>query len=88
MSAPTVLKQDGARYGPRVLSARAAAQARAMLREVVTDGTASFGEVPGYAVAGKTGTADKPKPQRRLLQGQGHHHLRRHLPGAAIRNTC
>jgi cell division protein FtsI (penicillin-binding protein 3) len=24
-------------------------------------GTASFGEVPGYAVGGKTGTADKPK---------------------------
>ena len=28
---------------------------------MVTDGTASFGEVEGYAVAGKTGTADKPK---------------------------
>ena len=34
-----------------------------MLRSVVTDGTASFGEVAGYAVAGKTGTADKPNPQ-------------------------
>ena len=33
-----------------------------MLRKVVTEGTASFGEVPGYFVAGKTGTADKPKP--------------------------
>ena len=33
-----------------------------MLREVVTRGTASMGEVPGYTVAGKTGTADKPKP--------------------------
>jgi cell division protein FtsI (penicillin-binding protein 3) len=32
-----------------------------MLRKVVTEGTASFGEVKGYAVAGKTGTADKPK---------------------------
>ncbi|MEM6890543.1 MAG: penicillin-binding transpeptidase domain-containing protein, partial [Pseudomonadota bacterium] len=29
----------------------------------VTEGTASFGEVDGYAVAGKTGTADKPRPQ-------------------------
>jgi cell division protein FtsI (penicillin-binding protein 3) len=28
---------------------------------VVTRGTASLGEVPGYAVAGKTGTADKPR---------------------------
>jgi cell division protein FtsI (penicillin-binding protein 3) len=33
-----------------------------MLRKVVTDGTASFAEVKGYDVAGKTGTADKPKP--------------------------
>ena len=38
------------------------AQARNMLRKVVTDGTASFAEVPGYQIAGKTGTADKPKP--------------------------
>ena len=34
-----------------------------MLRKVVTEGTASFGDVPGYAVGGKTGTADKPKPR-------------------------
>ena len=34
-----------------------------MLRRVVTEGTASLGEVPGYNVAGKTGTAEKPNPQ-------------------------
>ena len=36
-----------------------------MLRDVVVgkNGTASFGEVPGYFVAGKTGTADKPRPR-------------------------
>lgn len=60
---PTVLKQDGARYGPRVMSAEVAQQSVQMLRKVVTDGTASMGEVPGYQVAGKTGTADKPKPE-------------------------
>lgn len=60
---PTILKQDSAQYGPRVMSAEAAAAARAMLRRVVTHGTASFGEVPGYAVGGKTGTADKVKPR-------------------------
>ncbi|MFT7595285.1 MAG: cell division protein FtsI (penicillin-binding protein 3) [Paracoccaceae bacterium] len=60
---PTILKQSGPQYGPRVLSAQAAAQSRVMLRKVVTEGTASFGEVPGYAVGGKTGTADKPKPR-------------------------
>ncbi|MCE8513534.1 penicillin-binding protein 2 [Ruegeria pomeroyi] len=60
---PTVLKQKGPQYGPRVMSESAARQARAMLRKVVTSGTASFGEVPGYQVGGKTGTADKPKPR-------------------------
>ena len=60
---PTILKQDGAQYGPRVMGAEAARLSRTMLRQVVTEGTASFGEVPGYAVGGKTGTADKPKPR-------------------------
>ena len=59
---PTLLRQDGPQEGPRVVSEAVSAQARAMLRAVVTDGTASFGEVPGYEVGGKTGTADKPRP--------------------------
>jgi len=59
---PTILKQDGPQYGPRVISKHTAKALRQMLRKVVTEGTASFGEVPGYAVGGKTGTADKPKP--------------------------
>jgi len=32
-----------------------------MMRRVVTEGTASLGDVPGYAVAGKTGTAEKTR---------------------------
>lgn len=60
---PTLLKQDGPQYGERVMSASVAAASRTMLRKVVTEGTASLGEVPGYAVGGKTGTADKPKPR-------------------------
>ncbi len=60
---PTILRKNGPQYGHRVLSESAAKQAQKMLRKVVTDGTASFGEVPGYEVAGKTGTADKPKPR-------------------------
>lgn len=60
---PTLLKQEGTlQLGPRVMSPGAAREAQKMLRAVVTDGTASFGNVPGYSVAGKTGTADKPKP--------------------------
>jgi cell division protein FtsI (penicillin-binding protein 3) len=58
---PTLLKQDGPVLGPRLLSERSAQQSLDMLRKVVTKGTASFGEVPGYFVGGKTGTADKPK---------------------------
>lgn len=60
---PTLLKRNAPQNGPRVMSEAASRAARKMLRQVVTDGTASFGEVPGYAVGGKTGTADKPKEQ-------------------------
>ncbi|HBQ36695.1 MAG TPA: cell division protein FtsI [Rhodobacteraceae bacterium] len=59
---PTLLRQNGPLKGDRVVSMRTSAQARSMLRQVVSRGTASFGQVKGYAVGGKTGTADKPKP--------------------------
>lgn len=59
---PTLLRDDANAPGARVMSEPTAAALRKMLREVVTDGTASLGEVAGYAVGGKTGTADKPKP--------------------------
>ncbi|MDW4549841.1 penicillin-binding protein 2 [Defluviimonas sp. D31] len=58
---PTILKRDKAETGARLISEATSVQVRDMLRQVVVRGTASFGEVPGYAVAGKTGTADKPK---------------------------
>lgn len=60
---PTLLKREGAMQGLRVISPETAAASVAMLRRVVTEGTASLGEVPGYQVAGKTGTAEKPNPQ-------------------------
>lgn len=44
----------------RVMSESTAKELRLMLRQVVTRGTASLGDVEGYEVAGKTGTADKP----------------------------
>ena len=59
---PTLLKKTSVPRGPRIMSEEAARAARGMLRKAVTKGTASFGEVEGYAVGGKTGTADKPKP--------------------------
>ncbi len=48
--------------GERVISERTSAQMRSMLRAVVERGTARQADVPGYEVAGKTGTADKPLP--------------------------
>ncbi|MCF3593817.1 penicillin-binding protein 2 [Rhodobacteraceae bacterium LMO-12] len=67
---PTILKRNGPQYGPRVMSKQVAAASRDMLRQVVTDGTASFGDVPGYAVGGKTGSADKPKPNGGYYKGR------------------
>jgi cell division protein FtsI (penicillin-binding protein 3) len=46
----------------RVVSAATAAEMREMLVDVVTEGTGRRGEVQGYTVAGKTGTARKPQP--------------------------
>lgn len=60
---PTLLKQTSAQTGDRIVSETVSARSRDMLRAVVTRGTASFGEVAGYEVGGKTGTADKPKPR-------------------------
>ncbi|PXW70924.1 cell division protein FtsI (penicillin-binding protein 3) [Loktanella sp. PT4BL] len=58
---PTLLRQTSTEPGPRVVSEAVSAASRSMLRQVVERGTASFAEVEGYAVGGKTGTADKPR---------------------------
>ncbi|HHW35553.1 MAG TPA: penicillin-binding protein 2 [Paracoccus solventivorans] len=59
---PTLVHRKEPVQGEQVLSPRAAAAARDLLRYVVTKGTARQAEVPGYQVGGKTGTADKPRP--------------------------
>ena len=58
---PTLIRRATPQNGPRIVSEAVSTQARDMLRQVVVRGTASFGEVSGYEVGGKTGTADKPK---------------------------
>ena len=46
----------------RVLAPRVAHQVMAMMRDVVVEGTGQEAALPGYQVAGKTGTAAKPDP--------------------------
>jgi len=58
---PTLLKRTRVAPGPRVVSRKTSETIRQMLRQVVVRGTATMGDVPGYKVGGKTGTADKPK---------------------------
>ena len=60
---PTLQKSTDYSAGPRIVSNQTSATIRDLLRQVVTRGTASFGEVDGYSVGGKTGTADKPNPR-------------------------
>ncbi len=46
----------------RVLSPRIAAEVKSMLVNVVAEGTGTLAALPGYTIAGKTGTAAKPDP--------------------------
>ena len=67
---PTLQIQENRKYGDRVISEAVSKQALSMLRSVFTDGTATMADVPGYPVAGKTGTADKPSPTGRYYDNK------------------
>lgn len=58
---PTLVKQEeGATlHGTRVIQAKTSETMRKLMRLVVTNGTGRKGDVPGYIVGGKTGTAEK-----------------------------
>jgi cell division protein FtsI (penicillin-binding protein 3) len=66
---PTFLKHDEVQSGERVISEETSRTMRELMRLVVTDGTGTKANVPGYDVGGKTGTAEKAE------NGSYAHHL-------------
>lgn len=62
LKTPYVVAGDGSK-GKRVISKRTSAQVTKMLEGVLAaGGTASEAAIPGYTLAGKTGTAEKANP--------------------------
>lgn len=58
-----VQRGDNGEPGPRVISRETSDIVSGMLESVVDDGTARQARIPGYTVAGKTGTTQKVNPE-------------------------
>ncbi|MGH9000864.1 MAG: peptidoglycan D,D-transpeptidase FtsI family protein, partial [Acidimicrobiia bacterium] len=69
VDADGVRHPTGAGGTRRVISPQTAGQIKQMLRKVVTDGTGGNAAIDGYTVAGKTGTARKPRVGARGYEG-------------------
>src|SRR5258705_2033714 len=61
---PTFLKHDEVQTGERVISEETSRTMRELLRLVVSDGTGTKANVPGYDVGGETGMAGKADNSR------------------------
>jgi cell division protein FtsI/penicillin-binding protein 2 len=61
-SSGAVVQKWAPQPGKTILKPQTCAELTSMLRGVVTEGTGKIAAVPGYMVAGKTGTAQKYKP--------------------------
>lgn len=59
---PTLLR-GGSEPGEQVVSPKTARQVMQIIRDVVKRGTGRRANLPGYEVGGKTGTADKVRPE-------------------------
>ena len=55
----SIVRVDAAGPRKRIIAAKTAQQIRSMLTRVITKGTGALAAVPGYSVAGKTGTVHK-----------------------------
>jgi cell division protein FtsI (penicillin-binding protein 3) len=60
---PYVNDAAQAEPGPQVISPETSSIVRGMLQSVVDEGTGHLAQIPGYTVAGKTGTAQKVDPK-------------------------
>src|SRR3954454_21886513 len=54
----------------RIISPGVAAQLMTMLKDVVAEGTGTYAAIPGYQVAGKTGTAQNPDAHGGYANGE------------------
>lgn len=59
LASPSLLKVDAPMDSQRIISEQTAQQVLMMMESVVSDGTAKQARIPGYRVAGKTGTVHK-----------------------------
>lgn len=64
-----IIKRFELGLGEKVLTTRTSNEIKNMLEKVTTEGTGKEAAIRGYRVAGKTGTALKPKPGGGYLKG-------------------